>query len=208
MSTMLKPGNIRRSQAERRDESERRLLAAAAEVVVEQGLRAATFEKIGRRAGYSRGLVTQRFGSKQGMVEALVGQLEGRMGSLLDARRVDELSGLDAVLTYVDVYLSALDRDREVRAYFALLAASVAEVSDLRALFADAHKVVERRLEGLFLRGKAEGSVRADLDADAAALMTGSLLFGLSMQLLLDPAMALEPIRKTSLATLRLSFAA
>ena len=50
--------------------------------------------------------------------------------------------------------------------------------------------------------------LKQGIDADAAALMTGSLLFGLSMQLLLDPQMDLEPIRETSLGTLRASFAA
>ena len=63
----------------------------------------------------------------------------------------------------------------------------MAEISDLRRLFAQAHKDVEQRLEALILAGKAQGSVRSEIDADAAALMIGSLLFGLSMQLLLDP---------------------
>ena len=198
----------RRSQADRRDESERRLLAAAAELVVERGMGAATFEKIGARAGYSRGLVTQRFGSKRGLVEALIHQLQGRLGQLLEDRRIEELNGLDAVLTYVEVFLSALDRDGELRAYFVLLAAAVADVSELRAPFAAAHKQVEQALESFFLRGQAEGVVRAGMDADAAALITGALLFGLSMQLLLDPLMDLAPVRETSLITLRLSFAA
>jgi AcrR family transcriptional regulator len=208
MSATSASPKIRRSQAERRDESERRLLAAAAELVVERGIGAATFENIGARAGYSRGLATQRFGSKQGLIEALIDQLQRRMADILDARHVDELSGLDAVLTYVDAHLTTLEQDREMRAYFVLLAASVADVSELRGPFVQAHRNVERRLEALFLKGEAEGSVRAGLDADAAALMVGSLLFGLSMQLLLDPGMALDPIRRTSLATLRLSFAA
>lgn len=208
MSPASPSTKIRRRQSDRRDESERRLLAAAAELVVERGIGAATFENIGVRAGYSRGLVTQRFGSKQGMIEALIAQLQGRLGEVLNARHIGELPGLEAVLTYVDAYLEALDEDRELRAYFVLLAASVADVSELRAPFALAHKQVELQLEAFFLKGEAEGSVRADLDADAAALMVGSLLFGLSMQLLLDPAMDLEPIRRTSLATLRLSFAA
>jgi hypothetical protein len=67
---------------------------------------------------------------------------------------------------------------------------------------------VERRLEALVLKGQAEGHIRREIDADAAALMIGSLLFGLSMQVLVDPAMNLDPIRETTLATLRLSFGA
>ncbi|MET4279878.1 hypothetical protein ABIB68_008181 [Bradyrhizobium sp. F1.2.2] len=42
--------------------------------------------------------------------------------------------------------------------------------------------------------------------ANTTALMVGSLQSGLSMQLLVDPTMNLDPIRKTSLATLRINF--
>ena len=63
----------RRTQAQRRDESEQKLLRAAGDVIAERGVTAATFEAIGAQAGYSRGLATQKFGSKQGMIEALRG---------------------------------------------------------------------------------------------------------------------------------------
>src|SRR6187431_2555326 len=94
----------RRSQTERRDESERRLLKAAMEVIVEQGVRAATFEAIGQKAGYSRGLATQKFGSKQGMTEALIGHLHERQNEALAAAGIDRAPGLDALLGYVDHY--------------------------------------------------------------------------------------------------------
>ena len=58
------------------------------------------------------------------------------------------------------------------------------------------------------LSAEQERAIRADLDPDAAALMVGSLLLGLSVQCLVDPDIDLDPIRETSLAMLRLSFAA
>jgi AcrR family transcriptional regulator len=198
----------RRTQSDRRQQSEAELLRAAAELIAEQGVTAATFENIGIRAGYSRGLVTQRFGSKHGLIEALIERLQARLETLMDDRRLDQLDGLEAVLGFVDTFLTNLSRDSEMRAYFVLLAGAVADVSELRALFALAHKGAEERLEAMVLRGQAEGVIRASLDADAAALMVGSLLLGLSTQLLIDPAMNLEPIRETSLATLRASFGA
>lgn len=198
----------RRTQAERRDESERRLLQAAAELIVDKGVRAATFENIGARAGYSRGLATQKFGSKQGLTEALIAHLQQRLQALLTERDFDALPALEAVLTFVDVYLRNLDQDGETRAYFTLMAGSIAEQSSLRALFAQVHGGVERQLESLVQRGQAEGSIRPEIDADAAALMVGSLLLGLSTQLLIDPQMDLGPIRETSVAALRQSFAA
>ena len=66
------PRPARRTQAERRDESGRSLVEAAIAVVARQGVNAATFDAIGRQAGYSRGLATQRFGSKQGLIEAVI----------------------------------------------------------------------------------------------------------------------------------------
>lgn len=198
----------RRTQAERRDESGRSLVQAAVAVVAEEGVSAATFEAIGRRAGYSRGLATQRFGSKQGLIEAVIQHLHERQEEALAEHGVDDLPGFEAVLAYVDLYLRGLASEAGGggRAYFMLLSSAVADASAMRDAFAAEHGRVERRLEALVLKGQAQGHIRREIDADAAALMIGALLLGLSMQLLVDPAMNLEPIRETSLATLRLSF--
>ena len=69
----------RLTQAERRDRSERELIAAAIKVVADQGVAAATFEVIAGEAGFSRGLVTQRFGSKEGLTRSLIAHLHGEL---------------------------------------------------------------------------------------------------------------------------------
>lgn len=200
------PRTARRTQAERRDESQRGLVQAAIEVVADQGVSAATFQAIGRGAGYSRGLVTQRFGSKQGLIDAVIAELHERQERALAEHGIDDLPGFGAVLAYVDLYLRDLSLKGDGRAYFMLLASAVADATAIRAAFAAEHGRIERRLEALVKKGQDEGDIRREIDADAAALMIGSLLLGLSMQLLVDPAMNLDPIRETSLATLRLSF--
>jgi AcrR family transcriptional regulator len=202
--TIDKPA--RRTQAARRHESEKGLVRAAICVVAEDGVSAATFESICRKAGYSRGLVTQRFGSKNGLIEMVINHLHERHEAMLADAGIDSKPGFKAVLTYVDLYLRDLSRDGEGRAYFMLLSSAVADATELRAAFAAEHSRVERRLEALVLKGQKQGDIRREIDADAAALMIGSLLLGLSMQLLVDPATNLDPIRKTVLATLRLSF--
>lgn len=200
------PRTARRTQAERRDESQRGLVQAAIEVVADQGVSAATFQAIGRGAGYSRGLVTQRFGSKQGLIDAVIAELHERQERALAEHGIDDLPGFGAVLAYVDLYLRDLSLKGDGRAYFMLLASAVADATAIRAAFAAEHGRIERRLEALVKKGQDEGDIRREIDADAAALMIGSLLLGLSMQLLVDPSMNLDPIRETSLATLRLSF--
>jgi len=47
------------------------LLDAAADLIAEGGYEAMTLAAVGERAGYSRGLVTARFGSKDQLLEAL-----------------------------------------------------------------------------------------------------------------------------------------
>jgi AcrR family transcriptional regulator len=199
---------VRRTQAERREDSERGLVSAAISVAAEQGVSAATFEAIGQRGGYSRSLVTRRFGSKQGLIDAVISYLHNRRAELAAELGIDQMPGLDALLADTDLYLRSLSEKGELKAYFMWLSAAVADANSLRAAFAASHEQVRTRLRDYVQKGQAEGCIRSDLDADAAAMMVGSLQLGLSMQLLVDPTMNLDPIRKTSLAMLRLSFEA
>jgi len=199
---------LRKTQSERRQQSERSLLQAAAELIAEGGVNAATFEAVGARAGYSRGLATQKFGSKQGMIEALVGYLRQRSDELIVESAVDALPGLDAVVFYVDGYITHLQHNAELRAYFVLLSGAVADHSGAGSVFADTHRWFERRMETMIRRGQDSGSIRSDLDANAAALMIGSLLLGISTQTQVDPSMDLEPIRRTIRTTIESAFSA
>jgi AcrR family transcriptional regulator len=199
---------VPQTQAERRALAERGLVLAAIDVVAEAGVAAATFEAIGQRAGYSRGLATQRFGSKQGLIDAVIDELHQTQEAGLAEFGIDAMSGFEAVLAYVALHLSEEAIRGQSRAYFRLLASAVADAATLRSAFAVEHGRVQTRLADFMRRGQAEGDIRPELDADAAALMIGSLLLGLSMQLLVDPSMDMEPIRQTTLATLRISFGA
>jgi len=206
-NTLQTPPPRRRTQAERRDESERGLVKAAIAVVSEEGVSAATFEAIGRRGGYSRGLVGQRFGSKLGLIEAVIAYLHDDKQTFAAGHRVDSLRGLEALLTFVDHYLQRLARLDEVQAYFRLLSWAVADISAFRSAFASEHARIREQFAGWIVQGQAAGQIRPDLDPTAAALMVGSQLLGVSIQVLIDPAMNVDPIRTTCLATLRRAFA-
>ena len=183
-------------------------MQAVIAVVSEEGVSAATFEAIGRRGGYSRGLVGQRFGSKLGLIEAVIAYLHDDTHAFAAADRVEGLRGLDALLTFVDLYLQRLSHLGEVQAYFRLLSWAVADISVFRSLFAAEHDRIRMRFEGWVTQGQADGRIRSDLDPTAAALMVGSQLLGLSMQVLIDPTMDVDPIRATCVATLRQAFSA
>jgi AcrR family transcriptional regulator len=195
----------RRTQAERRAESERNILQAAAELIAEQGVGAATLEKVGARAGYSRGLATQKYGSKQGLIEALIAHLHSRLEGLLQASHVERMSGLDGVLAFANIMLRELADDEEVRAYFMLMAGAVSDRSPMRAAFAASHDNVSQRLQALISRGQEDGSIAATLDVRATATLVGSMLLGLSTQHLVDPNMDLASLSEAAIASLRRS---
>lgn len=202
------PAARRRSQRDRREQSGRGLVEAVVAIVSEEGVAAATFEAIGRRAGYSRSLVTQRFGSRQGLIDAVIERASASFADVALERPIEDLTGLEALLLSVEVFLTRLAESRELRTYFLMLAGSVAELSDLRAVFAAQHDRVKANLMTLIAMGQADGSIRPEVDAESAALMIGSLQLGVSVQLLVNPQTAVEPILRTTLATIRTAFGA
>ena len=201
------PQAVRRTQAERRDQSERSLLKATIEVIASAGVGAVTFETLGRASGFSRGLATQRFGSKQKLIEAVLAQLHERQEEMLREHRLDERPGLEAVLTYLEVCLRNLEVHDESVAYIRLLSSAVADANELRGAFREVHDQVEARLMGWIAKGKAEGAIRADIDDRAAALMIGCTMFGVSMQRQVDPGADLAPTREMALRMVRTTLA-
>src|SRR3546814_12482747 len=86
----------RRTQEERTALSDQRMTDAAVALIVEHGIAAATLAAIGERAGYSRGLVTHRFGTKARLLahlhDTFVADCIGRV-----QQAVGEHSGVEAL---------------------------------------------------------------------------------------------------------------
>lgn len=204
-NTSADPGTAapRLTQAERRDRSERELIAAAIKVVAEQGVSAATFDAIAREAGFSRGLVTQRFGSKEGLIRSLIWHLHQWQGEVLEEGHVAEMDGLDALCVFVRLHCDTMTAQSESAAYFMLLAAAVADRLETRAAFAESHEVERVLIRAFIERGQKSGHICPEIDADAEALMAGCSLLGLRMQCLIDPSFDPAPVRDALVGALR-----
>lgn len=193
----------RLTQAERRDRSERELLGAAIRVVAGQGVSAATFDAIGREAGFSRGLVTQRFGSKDGLIRTLITHLHEWQADSLDDAQVSDMDGLTALCAFVQLHCDTMHSSAEADTYFMLLAAAVADRLETREAFRESHEIERVLIRGFIERGQARGHIRAGIDADAEALLAGCALLGMRMQALTDPAFDAAPVRDTLIASLK-----
>ena len=181
----------RRSQAERRAESEKSLLESAAALMSEQGYGATTLEQIGQRAGYSRGLVTQKFGSKGGLVAALVDVLHRDFAMATFENPAHHLTGRAAILSAVDYYMAHMTDDLvPVRAYFVLMSESIGVIPEIRSAFVAANRQFHAHLRQKALDGQRDGSIAADVDAGKLATTLMSLATGHTLIWLVDPEIA------------------
>lgn len=183
-------------QHERRKQSSDKLINAYLELASEQGVSALTFDNIGQRAGYSRNLAFQKFGSKGGLLEAVINHIHQIMSERRRRQELDALSGIEALLLYCDVHIAALDKSPDMKAYFILMSEAIAAMSEMREQFIGSHKRSASELMRLIRLGREDGSIRKDVTVDMAAQLIGTQLIGISSQYLIEPAFNLKKARK------------
>ncbi|MEM9177257.1 MAG: helix-turn-helix domain-containing protein [Myxococcota bacterium] len=176
-----------RTQSERRARSQRGLLDAATELIAERGSANLTLAEVSLRAGYSRGMVRERFGSKHGLMEAVIADIQERFVEVALSDAVGDRRGLQAVEACVDATLRSLDgRGPLGPAFVALIGESVALDPALRTSLAQVSAGYRRRLARYFEEAQATGEMGARLAPKDAAMLLVGLLVGLATQFLID----------------------
>lgn len=182
----------RRTQVERRNESEEALLDAAAELVAERGVERASLARIGERAGASRGLPTHHFGSKDALVARLAQRAQNQIDDAswaavkADGRPVEELSALDLLRTTVDTYLRRFENpSSDDRALIVMWGATFPAEASVEGML-DADRRSRDGWAGLIEKGQGDGSIRADVDAWTGAVLLQGLVRGVAANLLTD----------------------
>lgn len=199
---------VRRTQAERVAESDRRLIKAAIRLIARVGYTHTTLESIGVEAGYSRGLVQHRFGSKERLLEELIKHITADYRERLLVR-LQGLHGMDALFCEIDCYLEGMDMPAERSlAFFMLMQESLGPVPQIRATFAAIsarwHRALTRQIE----IGQQTGQIRSDIDPASEAQLLIATLRGLRMQSMLDPqtsntALSIESLKNNLCARLQ-----
>ena len=177
----------RRTQVERRTESEREILLAAAVLFGRQGYTSTTLEQIGRQAGYSSALVSLRFGSKEGIAEAIVTRLQTRAGSdVFDPE--DGVTGLASLNRLFSGYSELLrNAEQWMRALFMLMTDSLGPLSGKIDLFRAGNDNFAAAIEQAVREGQEAGEIRADLDPAETAFQVLAAVRGVTLLWLLDP---------------------
>ncbi|WP_146778769.1 TetR/AcrR family transcriptional regulator [Actinomadura craniellae] len=198
------------TQEERTEASRRRIIEAALKVLAEEGYRNMTVARIQEVAGLSRGLVGYHFGSKQGLLEALIDSIrQDYADEVVKELDAGDPAGLDAILEMIDSYLTRLGgRPNRNTVLLVLMVESISELPELRTAVQSLNAVLRRRFGGWLTRGVEDGTVRPDVDPAVEAGLLQGLIRGITLQWLVDPdGFDLVAARRGALAMVRRSLA-
>jgi AcrR family transcriptional regulator len=182
---------------------------AAMQLIVEQGTHATTLKAVGERAGYSRGLASSRFGSK----DALFGQLVLHFNTSWTqelANKVGTRGGVQACLAAlcaVEDFLSS--HSKYMQAMYILWFESISTHNDVRDHLAAYHEIYRGDVAHWVEEGIASGEIDAAVDAECYAFGFCSFIFGTIYQWLVAPSNVdlpkqFEAFRRLTLKTFKI----
>jgi AcrR family transcriptional regulator len=198
---------VPRTQQERRADTRERLLAAAAQLFADHGFDAVSVDAVAEAAGRTSGAVYDHFGSKQGLLLALLDQWEQALVTVM-AAEFELAAGVSDRLRAVATNLITdpseetrrlllLERELELRAARDPEVATV-----LRQRAAEAHARMARG----FAAWIANGIIEPAASPDALATVLRAFVVGLEIQHRLDPS-ALDTETATAALALALELA-
>lgn len=158
-------------KAEQSERTRCALISAAIRLFGERGYRATPLKAIGEAAGISHGVIPFHFGSKEGLLLAVVERCfevfrEAVLGPLRDAERDHGLGDLAALM---DAQVRFGDEHPEIgRLFIVLMFESLGPSPELREQFRLFHARFHALGREWVEAGVARGTIRSDLDADAA----------------------------------------
>jgi AcrR family transcriptional regulator len=177
----------RRTQAERTAESDDRMLRAAMKLIGQRGYRGTSLAAIGEEAGYSRGLINERFGSKDGLLWVLVRTMMRVYGREVKHTQ-GAVVGIESLCNLLDNHRRALELEDPIRALYALMFEAMGPIPQLQPEFQKLHQGFRKDIERILRDGIAAKVIRADIDPVAQAALILGTMRGLAFQWLLDHA--------------------
>jgi AcrR family transcriptional regulator len=176
-----------RTQAERSALSDRAMLDAAVDLILERGTEKTTLQAIGEKAGYSRGLATYRFGSKAGLYDEVCKAISRRWLTYLN-HGVGSATGVEAMCAALDAFFEFLsDSPREARVLHILYAGAASPVSKYRDTSRAIHQRQQNDVAAWVRAGIAEGRIRPDVDAKSVAAQYIAYISGMTYLWVIDP---------------------
>ena len=185
MATAPIPQTAKQEQAAR---SRRALIEAATALFAERGYDGTSVRAIGARAGVSRGSIFWHFGSKEGLLWAVVERAFEQWETEVLVPDVGDATGIEAVRRALAAHRRFLtERGGALRLFYILIFEALGPRPDLAREFAGLHERLRDMTVPWIERAIESGEMRADLDARATVIFISGALGGIAYQWLLDP---------------------
>lgn len=127
---------------------------------------AVTLARVGERAGYSRGIVTHHYGSKQALLEAVARNAQSGIAAALEG----EAPGLDRLLQLIERYLRSMTDSGPRWSAFVLLWVQAASNRELAQLMRERDGYFRDQVSSDVVAGLAAGTIVAGTDPAAVAV--------------------------------------
>jgi AcrR family transcriptional regulator len=175
-----------RTQQERRLEAETKLLATARELIARRGWAGTTLADVGLTAGYSRGLAAHYFGSKAGLLREITRQINNSFFEQVYAAQPSQ-SGLEALLSFVSVYLGRKDPSwTNTRALLLLMTEALLNDSENADLMVEYNRSVLEYLRNHIHAGIEKGEIDPSISPGVGAEAILGMLRGMMLQRLVQ----------------------
>lgn len=202
------PKHARRTQADRREAAERRLLDAAIRLIAERGIKGTTLGDVGEAAGYSRGLTAHHYKTKEGLLRAVVAEIHRRYGQRMVAAG-PPADGLKRLLASITTYLDVGVDVPAARALHLIQKEALTTQSEFRGVMRKFNRLSMAAIEKQIRIGIAAGEIRPDVDPVAQAALLLASLRGARAQWLVAPKdVDMEAVTAALIAQVRRTMAA
>ena len=204
-STAIKMRRL--TQAERTGLSDSRMLAAAVDLINQRGTANTTLKDVGESAGYSRGLASSRFGSKDRLFFELLDQFNRRWKEESD-NAVKQQTGLDALRSANLALIHFFQTESKfIRVMYLIAYETVGGSELMRAQLAEQHEAYRHGVAHWIQAAGAAGQLKKHVSPERVALQYCSAVFGIIYQWLvnseaIDCIQALEDLREDTIESI------
>lgn len=177
----------RRTQEERKAESERQIIRAAIRIFARQGYLRTTLNQVGEEAGYTGGLVSHRFGSKAGLLKAVITNsgtrfLQDQIGASLGTESAEA-----ALKNYIATYMGEVTlQESYLRALYVIMGEALGGDEEIQKQVAAFNQRTRRRITSIVQRGIDNDEFNKGVAAEDAGVLIMGMLRGVVMQYLFD----------------------
>lgn len=205
----------RRTHKERRAESDKRMIEAAMALFAEKGYQKTTLIQIGDKAGCTGTLVSNRFGSKEGILRAVLAHILSRFVTDTEKYQV-ETEKLERILAtapedislksnvartakgkstsstqqlkdFIRTYLEdVVTAESRIRALHVLMGEALAALPEIRDEIIKVNVLFRARVAAYIRAGVESGEFREDVDVEASSMLIVGLLRGVTTQALME----------------------